>query len=192
MNRPSGTESSNPIDAFFASIAGQDRRQAINRQVRGQAGVPQDQADRPSVHLSWGLQQMKLRGWRADDWGQLFTDDGSLGDGPVCILEAVGAPMDGPANLGLETPEQYYIRLAFVQLGQECPLYLSNWNDEQEDFAVVETIVNKAIELAAADEARDEQPYLQLSARERAERFGITQERLDYAAAEQKAADSQV
>lgn len=191
-NRPSGSASSSVLDAIAAAIHGERRRETINSRIRGQLGLPEKQANRPSVHLRWGLQQMKLRGWRADDWGQLFNDEGQLGDGPICILEAVGAPMDGPATMAMETPEQFYLRLAFVELEQECPLYLSEWNDAQDDFSAVETIVNKAIELAEADEANDVKPYLHLSDRQRAERFGITQERLDAAHAEQQAADAEV
>lgn len=190
-HRPSGTASGNPLDILFAQVVGQERHVKVTEKIRAQTGLPATEARRPSVHLRWGLQQMKLRGWSSDDWGRLFDDEGRLGDGPICILEAVQSPLDAPAHLGQETVEQFYIRLAFVELGQECPVYISVWNDAQEDFAPVETVMNKAIELAEADEAKGDNRAYNLNTPELAALFGITKERLDTAKAEQDA-DSQV
>lgn len=185
-DRPSGRQSSNFLDALLAQVHGMDRRVLVNSTIRGQTGLPADQVDRPSVHLRWGLQQMKLRGWRSDDWGLLY-ENGQLGDGPVCILEAVQAPMDAPGNLHMETPEQFYLRLAFVELGQECPLYLSDWNDRQDSFEAIEEVVNKAIELAESYEATGNRLAWEASPETRMHLFGITEERIAAAKAAQEA-----
>lgn len=186
-NRPSGTATTNTIDAILAKVAGLERRNVINSKIRAQTGLQWTDADRPSVHLRWGLQQMKLRGWRSDDWGQLLDKDGSMGTGPICILEAVQTPLDAPGELHLESPEQFYLRSAFVVLERECPLYLSNWNDEQTDFEAIEEVVNKAIELAEFDEATGAKPYEGATEEQLQSLFGITKGRLHAAIAEQKA-----
>lgn len=102
---------------------------------------------------------MKLRGWRNDDWGKLLEDDGSLGSDPICVLEAIHGYADAPGDLAFESPEQFYVRSAFPALGWDAPLYISEWNDEQETFEPVETLLNKAIELAEADERAGRKPY---------------------------------
>lgn len=187
-NRPSGTASNDYVDAIFAQMLGSKRRRTVTSKIRGQTGLPDKEAERPSVHLRWGLQQMKLRGWRTDDWGDLFDKDGSLGTGPICILASVTAPMDAPAKLSLETPEQFYLRAAFVALGRECPLYLSNWNDEQTTFEAIEEVVNKAIELAEGDEAVGAQPWVDATEEHLRKLFGITPERIEAAKAAENAA----
>lgn len=189
-NRPSGTASNDYVDALFAQIAGRNRRKIVTGKIRGQTGLPDKEADRPSVHLRWGLQQMRLRGWRADDWGDLLDRDGNIGTGPICILSSVTAPMDAPAKLSLETPEQFYLRAAFVALGRECPLYLSNWNDEQTDFEAIEEVVNQAIELAEGDEAVGAKPWAEASEDQLRALFGITPERIEAAQAAEKAEDA--
>lgn len=174
------------MDLILAQFQVAHRRRQINSQINGQTGEPASTADRPSVHLRWALQQMKLRGWRNDDWGQLFESDGKFGTGPICLLEAVGAGTDAPGSTSYESPEQFYLRSAFVALGQEVPLYLSNWNDEQETFGPVEAVLLKAIELAEADEAEARFPWAKLTDEELNQRWGFTPERLQAAKAEQE------
>lgn len=147
----------------------------------------EDNAGLPSVHLRWGLEQMRSRGWRTDDWGELLDEHGNVGDDPICLLASVSAPMDSPTTVAMETPEQFYLRLAFAALDWDPPLYLSQWNDDQTDFASVETLVCKAIELAEADEHVHVQPYVYLSEADRNTLFGIA-DKLDTANREFEAA----
>jgi len=177
-NRPSGKSSNQFIDLLMSRFHVADRRNRINQRISGQTNQPTHQADRPSVHLRWALQQMKLRGWNSKDWGALFDDDGKLGTGPICLLEACGAGADAPGAFSYESPEQFYLRSAFVALGQEVPLYLSSWNDEQETFEPIETVLLKAIELAEADEAAGVKPWVEMTEGQFAKRFGITSDRL--------------
>lgn len=181
--RPTGTSSNNVIDLVLGQINGANRRRTINALISADTNQSLDEANRPSAHLRWALQQMKLRGWRNDDWGRLFAEEGGIGDGPICLLEACGAAADAPSNVDAECPEQFYLRSAFVALGQEVPLYLSKWNDEQETFAPVETVLLKAIELAEADEAEGQRPWRQLTPTQLNERFGFTTERFEAARA---------
>lgn len=158
------------------------RRQLITGKIRGQTGLPPQFAELPSAHLRWALQQMKTRGWRNDDWGRLLEPDSDkLGDGPICLLEAVHTGLDAPGSPEFEGPEQFYLRRAFVALGWEPALYLSEWNDAQETFEPVETLLNKAIELAEKDERAGRKPYLGRRREELLGLYGITQKMLDEA-----------
>lgn len=172
-NRPSGKSTTDMFDGIMAVVARERRLQIINETITEDFGVESPKA---SDRLRWGLQQMKLRGWRNDDWGLLMDNHGKMGDGPICLLESISAGIDSP-NLTLETVEQYYLRLAFVELGEEVPVYLSTWNDEQTEFAPIERIMLKAIELAAADEAEGIVPN-RLDRDKLWEKFGITRERV--------------
>lgn len=187
-NRPSGTSSNNFIETVMAQMCGAERRAVITGKIRGQTGLPRADAERPSAHLRWALQQMKTRGWRNDDWGTLLEDDGeTLGDGPICLLEAIHAPVDAPGNVDCEGPEQFYVRSAFVALGWPPACYLSEWNDAQETFEPIEAVLLKAIELAEADERDDVQPWKDTSREELYAKFGITAELLDEVKARQDA-----
>lgn len=185
--RPSGTASNKVIDLLLSQFHIENRRRLINQKITDQTGQPLPDANKPSAHLRWALQQMKLRGWRNDDWGALFDDRGKLGTGPICLLEAVGSGADAPGCTIYESAEQFYLRSAFVALGQEVPLYLSNWNDEQETFEPVETVLLKAIELAEADEAEGRTEWGTLNQDELNERWGFTPERLEAARAKETA-----
>lgn len=190
-SRPSGFESGLTIDALMAQHQGIKRRRLVTSKIRGQTLIDAEHAERPSIHLRWGLQKMKLRGWRNDDWGQLFDEYGNEGQGPICLLEAVHAPMDSPGQLIWESPEQYYLRLAFVALDWDPPLYLSEWNDAQKDFDPIEQLMLTAIALAETDEAVGAAPYDEAEANSvRHERFGITKEKLEAARTTQKAEDA--
>lgn len=186
-NRPSGKATSNVIDSILAQMAGAERRVLITNMIRKGGGIDVLRAELPSVHLRWGLHQMRTRGWRTDDWGKLLNDDHSLGDGPICLLESIQAPMDAPSSLHAETPEQFYLRLAFVKLGWDVPIYLSNWNDEQASFEPVATLMLKAIELAETDEEEGVQPWERFDELELRALFGITNEAYRAVVEEQKA-----
>lgn len=185
--RPSGRASDSIFDSIMAQVAGRERRVLISQKIREHTGESPARTVLPSVHLAWGLRQMQLRGWSSEDWGNLLNPDETVGDGPICLLESVQAPMDAPGMLDGETPEQFYLRLAFVKLDWQSPLYLSHWNDEQDDFGPVQCLMLKAIELAAEDEANDRRPWEGLDHRVLQELFGITTEALQAIRAEQDA-----
>lgn len=179
MQRPSGTSGKDPLAFLLANVEATRRRTIVSQKIRAQTGQPPEAADRTSVHLRWGLQQLRTRGWRNDDWGKLLNDDGTIGDGPVCLLEAMHSPIDAPGALYAETDEQLYLRWAFVVLELQCPVYLSLWNDDQQDFSNVEIIVEKAITLAEADERSGRIPWFRqdLSQQQLFTAFGLTDER---------------
>lgn len=179
MGRPSGeTRRPNRLEVILTQAMSLQHRSLITRKIEGQTGAPHDQAGQPSAHLRWALQQMKTRGWTNEDWGQLFTDDGTLGDGPICMLEAVRAPFDAPGTLKYESIEQLYLRLAFKTLEVDpIPVYLSEWNDAQPTFEAVENVVLKAIELAEADErAGRSTPFAEFDEEGLRELLGVTEE----------------
>lgn len=182
MGRPDGTaERSTLLDTIFGAALAKEHRSLITGKIRGQTGLPKQEADRPSAHLRWALQQMKIRGWTYEEWGSTFTsfsNGGTLGDGPICILESVRAPFDAPGSLVYEAIEQKYIRLAFVKLDQPVPLYVSEWNDDQRTFEAVEKVMLKAIELAEADERTGVSTFEGLGELQLRELFGITEEAL--------------
>lgn len=169
------------FSTIYQSSLAKEHRGLITGKIRGQTGLPEVEANRPSAHLRWALQQMKTRGWTHEQWGQTFTsftDGGTLGTEPICILESVRAPFDCPGRLRYESIEQHYIRLAFVELGFDpVPLYISEWNDAQRTFEAVENVMVKAIDLAEADE-RAGRSTLRFSDRDELalrELFGITE-----------------
>lgn len=153
MGRPDGSNiKQTAIDLVMGSMAILGMRNHISAQITDQLGVPRDKADLPSQHLRFGLRQMKLKGWTNEKWGDFD------GDGPICILESVKGLQDAPGGLRFESLEQKYIRLAFKQLTDEgafteVPVYISEWNDEQDDFAIIEMVMLRAIGLAEEDEA---------------------------------------
>lgn len=180
MGRPTGqTRQTNAIDMLMTSIFTRGQHIQVSEEIVGQTGCTIEHAALPSAHLRWGLRQIKLRGWSNTDWGALF-DGNQLGDGPICILESVRAPSDAPSQLHYELSEQKYLRLALRVLGVEpIPVYVSEWNDSQAEVDAIETVLEKAIELAEADEAEGNiggrWPTSQTSLMEL---FGITREAL--------------
>lgn len=186
MGRPDGiTRKSDRFDTIYTSILGKQHRKVITGKIRGQTGLPETEADKPSAHLRFALQQMKTRGWTNEQWGQLITDfrgDGTLGTDPICILESIRAPFDAPSTLRYESVEQKYIRLAFAKLGFDpVPIYLSEWNDSQRTFESVENVMLKAIELSEDDERAGRSAFEGLFDNELRDLFGITLEALQAA-----------
>lgn len=185
MGRPSGvTKKPDLFDCIFTAAMAREHRSLITSKIRGQTGLPDTEADRPSAHLRWGVQQMKLRGWTNTDWGSLLEqgDDGGLkvGDGPICMLESVRAPFDAPGQMQYESVEQHYIREAFVVLKFDpIPVYLSEWNDAQAEFSAIELVMTKAIELAEMDERQGRDRFGNLSEDELRQRFKVSKEALD-------------
>lgn len=164
---PNGVES-NYLEMLYCRELGIDERKRITDLIAHNDGGPTvANADLPSAHLRYGLKLMRERGWSKDGWGDL------KGDGPICILESVRAPFDCPSVLDLETPEQYYIRKAFVQLGLPSPKYVAVWNDEQESFGTVEMVMETAIFAAEADESRGEAPYKTRGQTDLVHEFGL-------------------
>lgn len=183
MGRPDGiTRKAELFDTIYTAALGREHRRLITGKIRGQTGLPESEANKPSAHLRWALQQMKTRGWSYEEWGELLTDfkgRGTLGTGPICILESVRAPFDGPAHLRFETIEQKYIRLAFVKLGFDpVPVYISEWNDSQRTFESVENVMLEAIVLAEDDERAGRSTFDGLFDSELRDMFGITPEAL--------------
>lgn len=181
----------NMLDTLMHKYFAASQRVLISSKIRGQTGLGAIDAERPSAHLRFGLQQMKTRGWTNEQWGTLLEqdEDGGLkvGTGPVCILESVKAPYDGPAQLKHESTEQHYIRLAMKELGVEpIPIYISDWNDSQATFEAVENVMLKAIELAEADERTGLNRFGGLSASELRDLFGITVEAIQAAQVKQR------
>jgi hypothetical protein len=171
------------VDLVNYSSRAAQFRDLITDRIRGQAGLQRRDADRPSAHLRWALQQMRLRGWSNEQWGNLFvtddeTDGVKVGTGPICLLESVRAPFDAPSTLNFECIEQKYLRLAFKELKVDpVPVYLADWNDEQTDFTAVETVITTAIALAEYDEASGVKRF-PTGQRELQELFGLTHEAL--------------
>ena len=188
MGRQDGkVQKSNIANTVMASTLAKEHRHTISAKIRGQANLSPADSERPSVHLRWALQQMKLRGWTNEAWGNLFDDPamGRLGTGPICILESVRSPMDGPATLRYEAVEQKYLRWAFKQLADEgvfpeVPVFVSEWNDAQESFEPIETVMLRAISLAEADERNgwSEGDRFSTDQLELMDMFGLTKERL--------------
>lgn len=182
MGRPSGTvQKPNALNTALARLAATAARGVITERISEQTGLSVSEADSPSAHLRWALQQMKLRGWENTDWGQLLNTDGSLGDGPICILESVKSPFDSPYQLTQESTEQKYIRLAIKDIGVDpIPAYVSIWNDEQAEFDAVETVMLRAIDLAVTDEQVTNR-FHGLNQAELMDLFGLTKDAI-YAA----------
>lgn len=147
---------------------GRAERAKITERIAANDGGPTvAQAELPSAHLRYGLKVMRERGWSNEDWGDLYKD------GPLCILASVRVAFDCPSTLDMESPEQYYIRKAFVQLGLPSPLYVAVWNDEQTEFSAIELVMETAIYAAEADESRGETPYRDRTQESLAQELGI-------------------
>ena len=196
MSRPDGvTKQTNIIEVLTSAMAARENRAMISGKIRGQANLSPIDAERPSAHLRWALQKLKLRGWTNEQWGELFVDweNGEEGQGPICILESVRAPFDSPSDLKYEALEQKYLRLAFKSLYDdgiisEIPLYVSIWNDAQQSFEPIETVMQRAIDLAEADERSGHGSFIGKDQEELMAMFGITADAIHAVMEEQKAA----
>jgi hypothetical protein len=182
MRRSDGeTKQGSRIENIFTTMTARRHRALISDQIRAKAGVTPQDAERPSVHLRFALEQMRTRGWTNEQWGSLIADydTGQMGDGPVCILESVRAPFDSPGTLDTESIEQKYIRAGFRQLLDdemitEIPVYVSEWNDAQETFEPIEAVMMAAIILAEGDERGGHNRFGGLDQGELMVTFGLT------------------
>src|SRR5258708_9768269 len=84
-------------------LMGMEERDKVTKYIALDPLGDPTQANLPSVHLRYGLQIMRERGWSGEGWGDF------CGGGPDCILEPIRSPLDSQGAFALVTPRHHTI-----------------------------------------------------------------------------------